>query len=1309
MNSPFQDHPDGPPVFRFLGGGDHSVWINEHGSEGSFSGDILLTGWPDGHDHALEGLRIFLRDQESGKFGVIGQENSEEGHSDAARVKFDWKPGAFSIFHEWEGIQVRLDCCVAPGRSAGIRNVTLTNTSDRSRELDLTTFAEVVLNRKEAHQAHPVFSKLFLQTEYDPAHASLVVQRRPRDPQDIYPLLVHAFLGSGNIEHETSRPRFLGRGHHPLRPAALVSTAPLSGTTGNVLDPIVSLRRSLHLEPGGREEFAFLLGTAASPREAADLVDSFRTPDAITEVFQTAAADAARRLERAGVLLHEEEYFQDLAGAVLFGHPAVRPRFDCLQKSEGLAKDLGRLGLSPHLDWVVVHAETPEGTASLELMLKAARRWRDLDLPVQLIIVGGENRGARQPVAMDSRDADFGGFPPLRIDAADLTPGEFHLLNASARLVITESLPDFTIDPKVPADPGKTAWSGGSAAMETASDVPGKSLDPEPLRFFNGTGGFNEQGDEYVIRLTRDQEGRLGFPPLPWINVVANDRFGFQVSEAGAGCTWYGNSRENRLTPWSNDPVRDPHGDAFYIRDDETGAFWSCLPGAVPGQGDYEVRHGFGYTRFGHTGAGLGLETTMFAARNDPLRITRISVTNHSERPRRVSLFSCAQLVLGGDTRQSGRFVTTWLDDQTGALLARNLNSAAFSRCVAFAAVVADQPVNQVHHTCSLAGFLGSDRDFSAPAAMDRKVLDGLVESETESCFAHQAEMELDPGQKIQVSFLLGQEADADWARELVVRHRSPQAIEKALGNAVAFWREGLSALRIETPSPALDIMVNGWLPYQTLSCRIRGRTAFYQSGGAFGFRDQLQDASSLIPLWPEKTRQQILLNAAHQFVEGDVLHWWHPPFSQGIRTRFADDLLWLPLLTAEYIQTTGDRDVLDETVPYLTARSLEPGEAEVFLRPEPSGESSDLYEHCCRAIDRSFEVGDHGLPLFGAGDWNDGMNRVGREGRGESVWMGFFLVRVLDGFGPICLDRGDSDRAERYADHRRRLELALNDTGWDGGWYRRGYYDDGSPLGSFQNRECRIDALAQAWAVLSKVAPPDRIDSALAALEENLVVEDPGLIKLLTPPFADTPKDPGYIKGYVAGVRENGGQYTHAACWVVQAMALAKRRDKAARFLDLLNPILHSTTADQVSLYQTEPYVVAADIYGAPPHVGRGGWSWYTGSSGWMHRAALESVLGLRVEDGRTLVIDPCIPDSWPGFKATWKIPGSGTTYRIEVGNPDLCSAAIAQATVDGKPVTAGPEALRIPLVADGGQHQVEVSLGPGSRPGDGEDRSGI
>jgi cyclic beta-1,2-glucan synthetase len=545
---------------------------------------------------------------------------------------------------------------------------------------------------------------------------------------------------------------------------------------------------------------------------------------------------------------------------------------------------------------------------------------------------------------------------------------------------------------------------------------------------------------------------------------------------------------------------------------------------------------------------------------------------------------------------------------------------------------------------------------------------------------------------------LLGETTSREIALALVEKLRAPGAVDAVLAEVRDFWRDTLGAVQVRTPLPEVDLMLNGWLAYQNLSCRIWGRSAFYQSGGALGYRDQLQDAAAMIYARPDLTRAQIRLHAAHQFVEGDVLHWWHPaPLEKGLRTRFADDLLWLPFITAFYVRSTGDAGVLDEVEPFVRARLLEEGEDEVFLRPEAAGVSADVYEHCCRALDRSLTQGAHGLPLMGTGDWNDGMNRVGREGRGESVWMGFFLHRILLDFMPLCEGRGDAARVERYSAYRDHLARALNDAGWDGAWYRRAFYDNGAVIGSRESDECQIDALAQAWAIISEVAPPVRAAQAMDALEERLVSDRDGIVRLLTPPFVDTPHDPGYIKGYVAGVRENGGQYTHAACWVVRAMAEMGRHARAAQLLRMLSPVSHAETPEQVGTYQVEPYVIAADIYGEAPHVGRGGWTWYTGSAGWMFRVALESVLGFTLEGGEAIVLAPRIPNEWPEVSMSYRLPGSQTRYELRVLNPDRQAAGVRHATLDGQPLATGEaaRALRIPLVDDGATHRVEVVLG--------------
>ena len=837
------------------------------------------------------------------------------------------------------------------------------------------------------------------------------------------------------------------------------------------------------------------------------------------------------------------------------------------------------------------------------------------------------------------------------------------------------------------------------------SDLPGgkqesvSSFSADVLTQWNGLGGFAGGGREYVIRLELSADRLPVPPPRPWSNVIANEGFGFLISETGAGYTWAVNSREHRITPWYNDPLTDPIGEAIYLRDEETGEVWSPLPAPMPNGRDYEVRHGLGYTSFRHESAELLQETTLFVAPEDPVKITRLVLTNRSSRPRLVKVTSFARLVLGVLPDDGRLQVETEVVGESSDLLARNPMAEEFAARVAFAAVVAPTGASSVVGSTDRASFLGPGGACDRPAAVLNA--EGLVPRSgagLDPCFAHQLVLELAPGARSEACFLLGEERGRAEALALIARYRQADAIPRAWEANLARWNALSSRLQIRTPAPDLDAMINAWLPYQVLSCRLWGRSALYQSGGAFGFRDQLQDASALLYLDPSVTRAQILLHAAHQFVEGDVLHWWHPPLSKGIRTRFADDLLWLPYLTAHYVATTGDHALLAESARFLTAPHLDEGEDERFLVPEDSGESADVYEHCCRALDRSLSVGAHGLPLFGTGDWNDGMNRVGREGRGESVWMAFFLFRILSDFLPFVETRKDLARAKRYAEHREALRTAIEANAWDGAWYRRGYYDDGTPLGSRGSEECQIDALAQAWAVISGAASPERAAEAMASAEARLVSEKEGLIRLLTPPFQHTKQDPGYIKGYVPGVRENGGQYTHGALWMVKAMAMQGKYEDAARLLAMLGPMWHGSSAERVAIYQVEPYVIAADVYGAEPHIGRGGWTWYTGSAGWMYRVAIEDVLGLTLHDGKRLRIKPCIPLEWTELRIEYTLPGESTCYEIDLRNPEGGGSSVRAGEVDGLRVTIEDGALWIELQHDGARHHVEVLMDAGT-----------
>jgi N,N'-diacetylchitobiose phosphorylase len=843
--------------------------------------------------------------------------------------------------------------------------------------------------------------------------------------------------------------------------------------------------------------------------------------------------------------------------------------------------------------------------------------------------------------------------------------------------------------------PAPWAPSSQTGANSTGTDPSGPTAGrgAEELRFFNGWGGFSADATEYVIRMPFEN-GAPRRPPLPWSNVIANEQAGCIVTESGAVSTWSGNSRENRLTPWSNDPVSDPHAEALYIRDDAADTVWSPTPGPVPGHGDYEVRHGFGYTRFLHESSGLLHDTHVFVPAHSPVRVVRVRVTNAGPAPRRLTLSCYAQLVLGTHEAETRGRVRTWLAVTGNALMARNDERGEFSERVAFAATSADG-VAAASWTTDRRSFLGERGRISAPAALRKRAgtaqhapLDGWTGAGRDACFAQACTVTIEPGAQRTCAFVLGECASEAEAEAVITAFRSPGDIDAALEGARVEWLRRLGTVHIETPAPALDVMVNGWLTYQNLSCRMWARSAFYQSGGALGFRDQLQDSSALLYVDPAITRHQILLHAAHQFVEGDVLHWWHPPLGKGIRTRFADDLLWLPYITAFYIERTGDTGILDERVRYLTAAPLEPDEDEAFILPEDAGVSGTLYEHCCRALDRSLTTGPHGLPLMGVGDWNDGMNRVGREGRGESVWLGFFMFDIMRDFMPICVARNDHDRVAAYAAYHERLQHAVNDAGWDGAWYRRAFYDNGEPLGSANSDECRIDALAQSWAVISGAAPPERGEQALDAVEEYLVDEEAGLIRLLTPPFDRTPNDPGYIKGYLPGVRENGGQYTHGVLWAIRALAELGRTGRAAALLEMLSPATRGGTPANAARYRVEPYVTAADVYGVEPYIGRGGWTWYTGSAGWMYRVALESVLGVDLRRGAELALRPCIPQSWPGYTVTLRLP-EGTIYEIAVSRGTAYSI-----TLDEDPGRVHGGALVVPLLRDGRTHAVVAGI---------------
>lgn len=1273
------------PRAALLSNGRYRVLLTNAGAGASAWETVALTRWAGDRTRDADGFALLIQDRARDLAWSAGL-HPLGGAPDDYRVRS--APGRAQIVRVDHEIETRLDCTVLPDGDGELRLLTLINRGRTARQLVITSYTEVALNHPAADAAHPAFSKLFVQTEYVPGADVLVARRRPRSPDEQPLYLGHVLwvehqAPQRDSEFETDRMRFIGRGRTLANPAALLGGHMLSRTQGSVLDPVLAIRRTVQVEPG---RAVCLVAGLAAGHDRGTVIETLArpTPQRLREVFDLAAKRDRTLRATHGLPAALNEETPAPTGALFYGAGHAVAQTSLPEPSALAPADLHRLGLTGSLPLVVAHVRSPRQVAAAQQIVNLVQYWRAQGVGVDILVLedGRQANGVRIPAEI---------APGLGRTVVREREGV-----AQPLLVLAERVARFIVGGDE-ARARSDSPAPGSALRFTPSvaSTPPTPSNPEPLQFWNGWGGFSSSGDEYVIRLARAQHG-LALPPLPWTNCVANETTGFLVSETGAGYSWSANSRENKLTAWSNDPVSDPHSEALYLRDEDAGAFWSPLPGPVPGAGDYEVRHGFGATTFRHSSLDLDQDVVMFVPRLDPVKLVRLRVTNRSNRARRLSFFSYTQWVLGPHRGDSVRLVAT-ARGPAGAILAMNPHRGEFATRVAFASIVApSSSASPIERTADRTAFLGERGTVAAPAAVAQATaLDERVGVGLDPCAAFRVPFTLAPGETVEFLTLLGEAESLDAAGTLIRRYGNAATVTGALDDVRARWRDLAGRVQVRTPSPAIDLMVNGWLVYQNLSCRMWARSAFYQSGGAFGFRDQLQDAAALIHVDPGITRRQILLHAAHQFREGDALHWWHPPLSKGIRTRFADDLLWLPYVTAGYVRHTGDRSVLDEDVRFLAARPLDPDEDEAFVVPKESGESGDVYEHCCRALDRSLTRGGHGLPLIGTGDWNDGMNRVGREGRGESVWLGFFLYHVLEQFVPLCEARGDTPRAERYAAYRAQMRRALNDAGWDGAWYRRAFYDNGVPLGSAANDECQIDAIAQAWAVLSKAAPAERAARALDAMEARLVDERAGLIRLLHPPFDHTPFDPGYIKGYVPGVRENGGQYTHGALWAIRALAEAGRSERAAHLLEMISPVTRGATTQTAKTYQVEPYVIAADVYGVEPHLGRGGWTWYTGSAGWMFRVALESVLGATVVDGNTLMLRPCIPAGWPGFSLRYALPGSPTAYEVVVEQMVAGRPANTEAHLDGEPLEVIDGALPIPLRDDGRSHQVRVTLG--------------
>lgn len=1274
------------PTTHLLSNRSLTVLVTNAGGGQTRWRDLDVTRWRADTTRDAWGSFIYLRDLDEGTvWSTTYQPSGHTGRCYDANFTVDRAEFRRRDF----GLDCLTEIVVSPEDDAEIRRVTLVNCSSQTRRVELTSFAELALAPHGEDRAHPAFSKLFIETGALPDRRALIAWRRRRSPEEPQIWSGHVVASDaapdGPLEYETDRWRFLGRHGTAGNPAAMKGS--LTNTTGAVLDPIFSLRLRFTVEPGRRVRVAFTTVAADTHLGVRALVDKYGEFTAVQSAVEKAWTHAQLELRHLGIQTEDARRFQELGSHVIYPNPKLRPAGGRLRRSTLGQARLWAYGISGDLPILTVTINEAREINFVREVLLAHAYLRIKGLKMDLVILNGEAVAYGQPLHEELRrliaahsmytGTDQPGGVFLRA-IAQMPEEDVTLLQSAARAALVAArgtLAQQLAAPVEIADLPPRLKPNRRIAEEPSAPLPFLELP-----YFNGLGGFTADGREYAIYLGPDAK-----TPAPWVNVMATPEFGALVSESGQGFAWYGNSQTNRLTPWSNDPVSDPAGDALYLRDEETGVYWSPTPLPIREQDAYRARHGQGYTVFEHNSHAIEQELTVFVPANgDPVRIQRLRLRNRSSRPRRLSVIAYADWTLGTDREETQLHVVAKWDAQAQALLARNAYHPDFGGRFAFAAL---SPAAE-SYTADRTEFIGRNGSPARPAALERRYLSGRTGAGLDACAAQQVTVAIEPGRTAEVTILLGQSPGIEQVRQLVRHYRDPAHVEEALVSTRAWWDDLLGRVQVRTPHLALDFLLNRWLLYQTLSCRIWARSAFYQSGGAYGFRDQLQDVLALVHAAPELARAQILKAAGRQFPEGDVQHWWHPPGGNGTRTRCGDDLLWLPYATAHYVRVTGDLGILNERAPFLEGRALEDKELDAYMTPSVSMEDATLYEHCRRALAKGLTAGPHGLPLIGSGDWNDGLNRVGAAGQGESVWLAWFLLDVLRSFAALSDRYGETEAGRADRERASALARRIEAQAWDGEWYRRAFYDDGTPLGSETNTEARIDSLPQSWAAIAAGDNPERIETALAAAERHLVRWDDGLVALFSPPFDQTARDPGYIRGYPPGVRENGGQYTHAAIWLAMAYARRGEGDKAGAIMRLLNPVEHARNPAELERYRVEPYVISADVYALPGRVGQGGWSWYTGSSGWMYRVWLEEMLGFKREGDR-LTIDPVIPSDWGEYTITYR--HGDTVYEILVENPDGVSHGVARIELDGE-TRPGPDVL---LTDDGGRHQIRVLLG--------------
>lgn len=1240
------------PETHLLSNGSYSLMISNSGSGFAKKHDMTIYRWREDVTLDSSGLFFFIKNINSNEFWSAAYEPcKDEGENyevvfSLDKAEFKRKDGNITTY---------MEVVVSNEDDAEVRRISITNHSEHTRVIEITSYCEVTLAAYNADLVHPAFSNLFIQTEYIDSLNCIIASRRPRAKNHSKSYIMQTVVVDGDVigtaQYETSRVNFIGRGRDISNPLAMDNDTALQNTSGAVLDPIISIRRRIKIKSGETCKIAYTMAVADTEDDALELARKYKEINNINRVFELAWTQAQVEMKYFGIKSSQANLYQVMASKILFINTLMKDREKYIKSIKKPQSALWCYGISGDIPIVLLIVRNEKDISLIRQVLNAHEYWSTKGLKADLVIVNLQETTYIEMLQDSIRDIissshardklnKSGGV--FSFNLATMPKEDVELLVAIARLVIDadkgslikqinnnniedDKSKENIVDEKLSKEKNLNENNKISYELLEESKAFNRNLE-----FFNELGGFDTENNQYVILLKNYKN-----TPAPWINVISNGDFGFHVSENGVAYTWNKNSRENKLTTWSNDWISDTFTEGIYLKDEHTESTWSITPKPIRDGGEYIIEHGFGYSNFRHECEGIIGEETMFVPLKQSVKICIVKLRNNTKEKRKLSISYYAQLVLGVVREQTAQYISTYLNRDKNYIYAQNPYSEHFGNMYAYLKILNGE---EDTFTGDRKEFIGRGKNIKSPEGVMKKNLANTVGAGYDPCLAANTKITLDPGEESILVILLGQEETIDNIDSIIDEYSEINNVFSELQEVKEYWKKLLGKIKIKTPDRTMDIMLNGWLMYQTLACRVWSRTAFYQSGGAYGFRDQLQDVMAAAYLDPKLTKQQILYSASRQFIEGDVQHWWHPGVNSGIRTRFSDDLLWLPYTVIDYINNTGDYSILDEQTNYLQDEPLKEGEDERYNIVKPSEIYGSIYEHCIKTIEISLRFGNHNIPLMGSGDWNDGMSTIGNKGKGESVWLGWFLYSILDNFKYICRYKGEEDKYKKYEEYQKFIQENLELNAWDGSWYRRAYFDDGTPLGSAENDECQIDSLSQSWSVISNAAKESRAKEAMQAMENYLVKEESGIVLLLTPPFNKSKLEPGYIKGYVSGVRENGGQYTHASTWVVLALTKLGYGDKAWKIYNMLNPINHAKSIYECERYKVEPYVMCADVYATEPFVGRGGWSWYTGAAGWMYRVGIDGILGLKLKEGKGFSIEPCIPEDWEGYEIEYE-----------------------------------------------------------------------